>query len=88
MIVDLSSRGMRIRVRLPMQVGKELRFRARHRSRLFSLTGIVRWSRMDTPSLSGASGEPATVLAGIEFLEELAEESLDFMTGNGSSDSR
>ncbi len=85
MIVDLSSRGMRIRVGLPMEVGKELRFRVRHRSRFIPLTGTVRWFRVEAPIQSAASRERATLLAGIEFLEDLAEESLDFMTGNGSS---
>jgi hypothetical protein len=88
MIVDLSARGMRIRVGLPMWVGRQLRFRVRHRSRFISLTGTVRWSRMETPILSEASREPGTALAGIEFLEDLPEESLEFLTSNGSSANR
>lgn len=85
MVVDLSRQGMAIRTTLQMPVGKEVRFRVRHRSRLFTLNGVVRWSEIEeTPTLP-TNQSPAPVLLGIEFVEELAVDGLDFMTGNGST---
>lgn len=85
MIVDLSSQGMAVRTSVEIPVGKEVRFRVRHRSRLFTLNGIVRWVETDSASGLSAKDSPCLVLLGVEFVEELAGEGLVFMTGTGSA---
>ena len=84
LIVDLSRQGMAIRTSVEMPVGGEVRFRVRHRSRLFTLAGVVRWLEVEKLEAMPASQAPTVVVLGIEFVEELAVEGMDFMTGKGS----
>ena len=85
LIVDLSRQGMAIRTSVEIPIGKEVRFRVRHRSRLFTLNGIVRWVETDSAAGLSARDSPSLVLLGVEFVEELAGEGLVFMTRTGSA---
>ena len=84
LIVDLSRQGMAVRTTVELPVGREVRFRVRHRSQVLTLAGVVRWLGVGESGAMPASQAPAVVFLGIEFVEELAVDGLDFMTGNGS----
>ena len=85
MIVDLSCQGMAVRTSVEIPVGKEVRFRVRHRSRLFTLNGVVRWVEPDGRAVLAARDSPSQILQGVEFAEELSGESLVLMTGFGQA---
>ena len=85
LIVNLNRQGMAIRTSVEMPVGKEVRFRVRHRSRLFTLSGVVRWVESEGTVGLPPKESPSQVLLGIEFVDELAGDGLDFMAGSGST---
>ena len=80
-IVDLSRDGMAIKTTGQMPVGKAVRFRVRHHSRLFSLSGVVRHCEIAAHKGSSAGASPAMYRLGIEFAEPLSVEGLEYMAG-------
>lgn len=72
-VVDLSRRGMALRTSSGFAVGEQVRFRARHRSRLFALSGVVRWCEAEP----GSRG----YLVGVELEAELSSAELEFLFG-------
>lgn len=83
-IVDLSRHGMAVRASEVMEVGREIRFRVRHRSRLFTLTGVVRRCEIEPAPTGSDSQASAMALLAIEFVEELSIEGLTFMTSQAA----
>jgi hypothetical protein len=67
-------------------VGEQVRFRARHRSRLFALCGVVRWCESDSADMREAVTGRRGYLVGVELAEELSAADLDFLSGQSSPD--
>lgn len=79
-VLNLSEFGMALESMVEMQIGQEYRFRLRHRTRLFSLVGRVRWCDMSR-ILSSSNGRTLSLYhAGIEFMSELQGDDLEFLS--------
>lgn len=83
-VLNLSEVGMALESTVEMEVGTDYRFRIRHRTRLFSLAGRVRWCRVSRV-LSSSNGRTMSLFhAGIELSSELSGSDLEFLTAAGS----
>ena len=87
-VLNLSEIGMALESMVKMDIGQEYRFRIRHRVRLFSLAGRVRWCQISRV-LSSSNGRTLSLYhAGIEFSSALPDHDLEFLSisDNGSSE--